>query len=238
MAQTKAEIRLALTQGESLLVTLGLPVLILIGFTTIKVLPLPKGVHHRTEFLVPGTLALAVMATGMVAQGISIAVDRTYGVLKRLGVTPLGRAGLLYAKITAILAVEVVQVGVLFAVGAALGWSPRGNLGLFVVAALLSTIIFTALGMLLGGTLKSEAMIGIANAIYLVFLFIGGMIFPVSSLPSVLQWIAKLLPPLGTSQIFFHTLGVGGSAPAYAWFSLIAWAIVTPLLAIRFFRWD
>lgn len=238
LAQSRAEIQLALTQGESLLVTVGIPVILLVAFTTIKVLPLPHGVTSRTSFLVPGTLALAIMATGLVSQGISTAVDRTYGVLKRLGITPLGKAGMLAAKIAAIFAVEVIQIAVISIVGLLLGWTPKGNVGLFLVAALLASVAFTGLGLLLAGVLRSEAMISISNGIYLILLLIGGMIIPVTSLPSFLQEIAKATPALATSQIFFHSLGVGGSAPALNWIVLSLWAVGAPLLAVRFFHWE
>ncbi len=238
LAQAKSEIRLSLTQGESLLVTILIPVIFLLGFTAIKVLPLPKGVHSRPVFLVPGTMALAVMATGMVSQGIATAVDRTYGVLKRLGVTPLGKSGLLYAKITAILVVEVVQLSVLFLLGLVLGWHPAGNYFDFIVGAILATVAFSGIGLLLAGTLRSEAMIGISNAVYLVLLFLGGMLFPISSLPAPLADLAKILPAQATSQVFYHTLGVGGAVPTSAWIVLIVWAVAAPALAAKFFKWE
>jgi ABC-2 type transport system permease protein len=238
LAQAKSEIRLSLTQGESLLVTILIPVIFLLGFSAIKVLPVPKGIHSRVDFLVPGTMALAVMATGMVSQGIATAVDRTYGVLKRLGVTPLGKSGFLYAKITAILVVEVIQVAVLYIVGTLLGWHPQGNFAIFIVGALLATVAFSGIGLLLAGTLKSEAMIGISNAIYLILLFLGGMIFPTSSLPGLLATVAKVLPAQATSDIFFHALGAGGSIPSSDWTTLIVWAVVAPLLAAKFFHWE
>lgn len=238
LAHAKVETKLALTQSESLLVNLGIPVLALVAFSLIKVLPLPKGSKEPTTFLVPGTIALAIMATGMVAQGISTAVDRTYGVLKRLGSTPLGKGGLIAAKITAIAVVEVLQVIVLMAVGLALGWHPRGSGIAFVASLILATSAFTGIGLLLAGILRSEVMIGLANAVYLVLLFLGGMIFPLSSLPTVLFDLANLLPAAATSQIFYHSLGIGGSISASKWIVLVAWAVLAPLAATRFFRWE
>ncbi len=238
LAQAKSEIRLSLTQGESLLVTILIPVIFLLGFTVVKVLPLPNGVHSRPVFLVPGTMALAVMATGMVSQGIATAVDRTYGVLKRLGVTPLGKSGFLYAKITAILVVEIVQLLILFLLGLFLGWHPNGNYFAFIVGAILATVAFSGIGLLLAGTLRSEAMIGVSNAVYLILLFLGGMIFPVSSLPTPLADLAKILPAQATSEIFYHALGVGGIIPTSAWIVLIIWAVAAPALAAKFFKWD
>ncbi len=238
VAQAKSEIRLSLTQGESLLVTILIPVMLLLGFSEVKVLPLPQGVHSRPEFLVPGTMALAVMATGMVSQGIATAVDRTYGVLKRLGVTPLGKTGFLYAKTTAILVVEIIQLAILFFLGLLLGWHPNGNYLAFVLGVILATVAFSGIGLFLAGTLRSEAMIGISNAFYLILLFLGGMIFPVSSLPTVLADIANILPAQATSQIFYHALGVGGRITTSAWVVLIVWAILAPAMAAKFFKWE
>ena len=144
----------------------------------IKVLPLPAGVTKPVTFLVPGTLALAVMGTGMIGQSIGTAVDRNYGVLKRLGATPLGRSGLMAAKITMIVVVEVFQVVLLFVVGALLGWSPKGNLAEFFLLALLATVSFTGLGLLMAGLIRYEIMTGLSSVLWFILTLISGMIFP------------------------------------------------------------
>ena len=113
---------MTLRRGESLLLALGIPVLLLAFFSEVDVLPV--GTRHPVTFLAPGILALAVMSTAMVSLGIATAFERSYGVLKRLGTTPLGRPALLAAKTAAILVVEVVQVAVLVPVALALGWDP------------------------------------------------------------------------------------------------------------------
>lgn len=238
LTQSRAEIRLALTQGESLLVTIGIPVIALLGLSLTKALPLPKGIHSATSFLVPGTMALAIMATGMVSTSIATGVERSYGVLKRLGTTPLGRPALLAAKITSIIVLEVIQVAILAIVGLLLGWHPSGDFGLFILATLLGTAGFSGIGLLMAGTMKSEVIIGAANGIYLVLLFMGGMIIPLSSLPSVLDTIAKVLPASALSQALYHSIGVGGNIPLWAWATLIVWAIAAPLVASKTFKWE
>lgn len=237
-SQAKTEIKLALTQGESLLVTIGIPVIALLGLSVTKALPLPKGTNSATSFLVPGTMTLAIMATGMVSTSIATGVERSYGVLKRLGTTPLGRTSLLAAKITSIVVLEIIQLAVLAVVGILLGWHPLGNWITFVVAALLATAGFSGLGLLMAGTMKSEVIIGAANGIYLVLLFIGGMIIPLSSLPSALETFARLLPAAALSDALYHSVGAGGGVPAWAWLNLVIWAILAPLLAAKTFRWE
>ena len=83
---------------------------------------------HPVDFLVPGVLSLAVMASAMVSLGIATGFERRYGVLKRLGSTPLSRGGLLVAKTATVLALEVLQIVLVVLVGIAIGWSPPGGL--------------------------------------------------------------------------------------------------------------
>ena len=139
MAQTRTELTLGLRQGEQLLVSLGIPLLVLVFFSLVDVLPIPDGFDEPVDFLTPGVLALAVMSSAMVSLGIGTGFERQYGVLKRLGASPLPRSGLLAGKVGALLTVEATQLVVLGAVGLALGWSPvvtlPGVVGALLVAA-------------------------------------------------------------------------------------------------------
>ncbi len=146
------------------------------------------------DFLVPGVLALSVMATAMVSLGIATGFERRYGVLKRLGVTPLSRGGLLMAKTATVLAIELVQVLLVVIVGAAIGWDVPAGIAPAIGLLLLGTIAFAGIGMLMAGTLRAEANLAAANALFLVLLFLGGMAYPLSKLPSGLEDFAKLLP--------------------------------------------
>ena len=123
LAQTETELRLTARRGENVLVIIVIPVVVLLFFATVGILPAIAG--RPVDFLLPGALALAIIATSLVNLGIATAYERNYGVLKRLGGSPLTRANLLTAKIAAVFAVEVAQVVLLLAVGAlVLGWGP------------------------------------------------------------------------------------------------------------------
>src|SRR5207302_3871909 len=153
-AQTRTEIALTLRRGESLLLILAIPLLLLGFFSVVDVLP--KGdFRHSVDYLTPGVLALAVMSTGMVQLAIGTAFERQYGVLKRLGATPLGRPRLLAAKTASTIAVEIVQIALLLAVALALGWDAHVRLGV-VAAVVLGTIAFSGLGLLMAGRLRGE----------------------------------------------------------------------------------
>ncbi|HWC37310.1 MAG TPA: ABC transporter permease, partial [Acidimicrobiales bacterium] len=190
------------------------------------------------DFLAPGILALAAMSTAMVSLGIATAFERSYGVLKRLGTTPLGRPSLLAAKITAIVLVEVVQVAILVPVALGLGWDPHGDVVPGMVAFFAATVAFAGLGLLMAGALRAEVTLAAANGLYLVLLLLGGMIVPLSKLPGGLADAARLLPAAALSDSLFHALGVGGGVPLEAWLVLLVWAVVTPVAAALTFRWE
>ena len=114
VAQTRLEIKLALRRGESVLVTLIIPPALLVFFGLVDLMPVPA--ELRADYLVPGMLALAIMSTAMVSTGIATAFERYYKVLKRLGASPLPRAGLLVAKILSDLVIEAVQAALIVGV--------------------------------------------------------------------------------------------------------------------------
>ena len=208
-AQTGAEIYMTLRRGETLLLTLGIPVVFLLFFSKVSVVSTPTATP--ADFFVPGILSLAVMSTAMVSLGIATGFERGYGVLKRLGSTPLGRPRLLGAKIVTIVAVELVQAAVLLPVGLALGWNPGGDAATAVAGALgailLGSAAFAGIGLLMAGTLRAEVNLAAANGLYLILLLLGGMIVPLSKLPSGLASFAKLLPAAALSTALHATLG-------------------------------
>jgi len=235
LAQARVELALTLRRGESVLLSLGIPVLLLVFFSTVDVLP--TGTDDPIDFLAPGVLALAVMSTAMVGLGIATGFERQYGVLKRLGSTPLGRPALLAAKTLAILAVELVQVAVLAAVSLALGWRPSGSVAAAVGAMALATVGFAGLGMLMAGRLRGEAVLAAANGLYLVLLLLGGMVIPVAELPGALRAVARALPAAALSDVL-HAASSAAAVPGRAWAVLLVWAVAAPALAAATFRWE
>jgi ABC-2 type transport system permease protein len=235
-AQTRVEMLLTVRRAESLLVTLAIPLGILVFFT--KVDAVNTTLPHPVDFLVPGVLALAVMSSAMVSLGIATGYERRYGVLKRLGSTPLSRAGLLAAKTLNVLVLEAFQTIAIVATGIALGWDPSGGLVAAVGLLLLGTIAFAGIGMLLAGTLRAEANLAVANGLFLVLLFLGGMAYPLYKLPDWLETFAKALPAAALSETLRGVLEAGRSFPTGELAVLVIWAIAAPLAAARWFRWE
>jgi ABC-2 type transport system permease protein len=235
IAQARAETSLQLRRGENLIVTLAIPIGILVFFA--KVDAVSTDYAHPVDFLVPGVLSLAVMAAAMVSLGIATGFERRYGVLKRLGSTPLSRGGLLVAKTATVLVLELLQILLVVLVGVAIGWHVPSGIFAAVGLLLVGTVAFAGIGMLMAGTLRAEANLAAANGLFLVLLFLGGMAYPLAKLPIAMQDFAKALPAAALSETVRAVLSAH-AFPAGELAVLIAWAIAAPLLAARYFRWE
>jgi ABC-2 type transport system permease protein len=236
VAQTRAELALTLRRGESLIVTIAIPLGILVIFA--KVDAIATDYKKPVDFLVPGVLALAVMSAAMVSLGIATGFERRYGVLKRLGATPLSRTGLLFAKTATILLLEAVQALAIIATGAALGWHVPSGVVAALGLLLLGTVAFAGIGLLFAGTLRAEANLALANGLFLVLLFLGGMAYPLSKLPGPLEAFARLLPAAALSECVRAVLSSGRAFPTGSFIVLVVWAIAAPAAAVHYFRWE
>lgn len=233
-AQLRLELVLVARNGESLLLTIGIPVLLLVFFGNVEVLPIDG---DPIAFLAPGVMALAVLSTSLVNLAIGTAFEREHGVLKRLGATPLGRPRLLAAKTLAVLVVEVVQIAVLWALALTQGWHPSPRIG-FVLAVVLGTVACAGLGLCLAGSLKALVTLAAANGLYLLLLLLSGMVIPLGELPGAVRAIARALPSGALAEAVRGSLTADGVVPGRAWVVLAAWAVGAPILATRLFRWE
>lgn len=236
VAQARAEISLTLRRGESVLVTLIIPAALLVFFASAQFLP-PSG--RGISFLLPGTLALAVISSGLVSLGIATAYERYYGVLKRYGATPFPRGGLIVSKLLALLALEAIQVILLVAIGVlAYGWRPHGSLPLALLTLLLGSAAFAGLGLAMAGALRAEATLGLANGLFLFFLLLGGLYVPLDHLPGLLVPLARILPAAALADVLRSALHPAVRIPSGSAIVLLAWAVAAPLIAALTFRWE
>jgi len=236
LAQTRFESGTLLRNGEQLLVALVLPAMALVGLAMSHSPSLGAG--RRIDVAVPGVLALAIISTAFTGQAISTAFDRRYGVLRLLGVSPLGRGGLLVAKALAVLVIELGQGVVITALGLALGWHPQW-LGLLpaTLVILVATWTFVALALLLAGTLRAEGVLALANLIWITLLGLGGVIVPPSQMPSALTHIAVLLPS-GALADGLRAAFSRGQLTLVPLLVLIVWGVVATTAASRTFAWS
>jgi ABC-2 type transport system permease protein len=236
MLQLRAELRIILRNGEQLLLTLIIPIILLAFFGSVDVLP--SGDDEPLNFLVPGVYAVAIMSTAMVSMGIATGFERSYLVLKRLGATPLTRAQLVIAKVLSVFVIEVLQAILLLSLGVALGWQPEGTTWIFALPIVfLGTAAFGGIGLLLAGRLRAEINLAAQNGLYLLFLLLGGMIISRDSLPGPLGTVAQWLPSTALADGLRSALNGSGALLSPVIF-LAVWAVLAPVIAARRFRWS
>lgn len=236
LAQAGLELRLALRQGEQLLLTLVIPVLLtlLLVLTTI----VEAGAGSRVDYFMPGILALAVVSSAFTGLAIATGFERKYGVLKRLGATAMPRWALIGGKALSVLGLLLVQLAVLTALGLTLGWAPGGNVLAALVLVLVGTAAFAGLGLMMAGTLRAEATLAAANLVWFLLLFFGGLLLPVSRLAGDAAAVLQFLPSAALADGLRSALGDGPGSPVGHIAVLAAWAGLASAAAVRWFRWE
>ncbi|MDQ0664358.1 ABC-2 type transport system permease protein [Arthrobacter ulcerisalmonis] len=236
LLQGKYEALTMLRNGEQLILAVVLPLLALVGLT---VTPFLDGMgSSRINVAVPGILALCAMSTAFTGQGIATGFDRRYGVLRFLSTTPLGRGGLIAGKVLSVLAVLCLQVVVVSLVALALGWQPTAAGWLPGLALLaLGAAAFTALGLLVAGTVRPEATLAITNLMWILLGAMGGIVIPAERLPAAAQAIVHFLPSgaLGESM---RAAFLDGAVDGGAALILLLWTVIAGAAAIRWFKWN
>lgn len=236
LAQAAFDLVSMMRNGEQLLVSLLLPLGVLVGLHHVRSIDLGPG--DRGDLAAAGALALAVMSSAFTAQAIATGFDRRYGVLRLLGTTPLGRGGFLLGRSLAVLGVQLIQAVVLGAAAALLGWHPAlSGLPWAVLVWLLGTWAFVALALLFAGTLRAEAVLALANLVWMALLVLGGIVVPATTLPPVLRQLAPYLPS-GALGDGLRSALTEGSLDARAALVLLAWSLLGTAAVARWFRWS
>jgi len=233
-AQAGTEMRLALRNGEQVLLTLLIPIVLLVGLSTLDVVPLPE---PRIAAVAPGVLALAVMSTAFTGQAIALGFDRRYGVVRRLAATALPRWLLVAGRLVAVLGVVALQLVVLGGLAAGLGWRPEpAGLGWALLLVVLGCAAFGALGILLGGTLRAEIVLAVANLVWFLLLVAGGIAIPLDRLPEPLAAVASVLPSGALADGLRDALTTGAAPGAGPVLVLLGWTVVAAAVAVRTVR--
>jgi ABC-2 type transport system permease protein len=238
-AQTVMELRLQSRNAEQVLLTMVIPlVLLVLGARANEIVDLGPG--RTIDIITPGILALAVLSTSFTSLAIATGFERRYGIIKRLGASPLPRWGLLFGKIGAVVIIEVLQLAILSGVGLLMGWEPHGGLaavGQVLALIVLGTAAFGSLGLLIAGTLRAEATLAVANLLYVLLLVGGGLLVPLSRYPESARHALQLLPSGALGQGLRDTFA-GDGPSAFTTVVLLVWAVCASLLVSRTFKWE
>lgn len=231
LAQGRVEAKLMLRHGEQLLVNLVIPAAVLIAAAYVPLF----GDQTSFNSLVPMVFAVAATSAGFTGQAIALAFDRRYGALKRAGASGVPPWTIITGKILGVLATVVVQVVVLGAIALYLGWRVSLAGALFgLVALFFGVAAFTAMGLLMGGTLSSEMVLALANLIWIAFMGIVGWVVYSGDLAHAGVW--NVVPTVALAGALAEAVELRFNA--IAWCSLAVWSVVAIVGAVRLFRFD
>ncbi|WP_019204377.1 ABC transporter permease [Tsukamurella sp. 1534] len=231
-AQTRMELTLLLRNGEQLLLTMFIPIALLVGLT---VLPIGDDAT-RIEYLVPAIMAVAVMSTAFTGQAIAVGFDRRYGALKRLGATPLPTWGVIAGKTLAVIIVVALQAVILGGIGLALGWRPDApGLLMWLPVLAAGVFAFASLGLLLGGTLKAEVVLALANLLWFAMAAVGSLVVVHRHIPDAVVWIARITPSGALTEALTRA-STGNGFDVIGVLVLLGWGAVGSAAAVRLFR--
>jgi ABC-2 type transport system permease protein len=237
-ALTGNELRLAMRRGESLLATFVIPIGTLLVFSAFDVSG-GTAAGRPVDRMLPGSMALAVIAAAMVSLAIATGFERSYGVIKRLGGSPAGASAVVASKTVSVIVIEAVQAVLLVGIALSIGWAPgpAASAPLLVAGLVAGTVAFAGFGLLMAGTLRAEATLALANLLFLLSLVVGGIVLPLEKLPGAVASVASVLPPATLTRVL--SIGLGGAGDATEPLILLAgWAALFAVLASRRFRWD
>lgn len=233
LALLRVDLRAAIRDSEQLLLTIGIPAALLIFFSTVDVLPTGDG--EPVDFLAPGILALAVLSMSFVRLAIGLGFDRGFGAIRRFAATPLRVSEFWLAKLMATVLLTLAQCLVLGAIALALGWSPSIH-GSFPLALALGVAAFVGLAFVISGLTDGLRALAIANGLYIVLLLVSGIVFELDQLPGWLEAAVRWLPSTALAELFRQGLA-GAGGPSWAWLTLTLWAVASPIIAVRVFRY-
>lgn len=237
LAQAGWDLRAVLRNGEQLLVTFVLPLGVLVGVLRSGVpdlSPLPQG-----QAAWAGALGVAVVSSAFTGQAIAYGFDRRGGVLRLLATSPLGRGGLLAARVLAVLAVVLLQLVVLTVAALLLGVDlAPASVAAALPALALGTAAALAAGLLLASVVRAEAVLALANLVWVAVLVAGGLVLPAERVVGAGGAALVAWSPTGALGEALRVAATGSTVALGPALALLGWGLLLGLAARRALRWD
>ena len=233
--QTKWEFLLNARNSEQILLLVLIPIVILIVLTKTTII---GGDTTELALALATVLTVSTFAAGFTSLAIATAFERRSETLVFLGTTSLTRVEVVLAKSLGSFLLAIFAGLFTFAAAMILGWTPTPLTLLIPLWILLGVFSVSGFAYLLAGTLRAEAVLAIANGIFVIVLMFGGVIFTFgTSITNVLEFF----PPLALKNLiqFSVTDGseISGINVIKAMSILTVWGVIGHMLASRFFKW-
>jgi ABC-type multidrug transport system permease subunit len=194
------------------------------------------------DFLVPGLVGMNLMGSGLWGLGFTVVMARSRKLLKRFAATPMRRSHYLLSFMLSRLIFLVLEVGavVVFA-QLAFGFTVRGSWLSVVLMIMLGGFTFSGIGLLVAARPTTiEGVSGLMNFIMLPMWLLSGTFFSSERFPQVFQPFIKALPLTALNSTLRSLMNEGATVSSN-WAPitiLIAWCVVSFIIALKIFKWQ
>lgn len=208
------------------------------GFRRVDVPGLPTGISYL-QYFVPGILGMTLLFTGAMV-GMVVLMDRQFGFLKEVMVTPASRVSIVLGRIAGGVSTSLIQALVILAISILMGFPVSGflqGIGAFIVMFLISAI-FISLGLILSSRLRDvHDYNNIMNFMVFPIFLLSGALFPLQNLPEAIR-IFSFVNPLtyGVDALRGLLIGVSAFPLAFDVGILVVTSFVIVIIAASAFR--
>jgi ABC-2 type transport system permease protein len=231
------EIRRMLRNRRTVVLTLVFPIVLFLLFRSNKRLVAVQGTELTAATTMIGVAVYGAMLAAT-SGGAMVSIERALGWSRQLRVTPLRPAAYISVKIATAMLLGFFSMAVIYAAGwidgVAMSPSEWITTGILAWAA---SVVFAALGLLMGYLLPAENVMQVMGFVLAMLGVLGGLFWPVNSLPSAMQTIAPYMPTYGVAAIARFPLVGGAFDPAWL-VNMLLWTIVFAGGAMLLFRRD
>ena len=228
------EFKLSLKNGEQFLLLVIIPVAVFLALTQTAII---GGEKWDIAEALSASITVSVLAAGFTSLAIATAFERRSGTLVTMGVTPISRVELVVGKTLSTVYLAAISVLVLGLVALVLGWRPTMSATLIPLILLLGIASVTGFAFLLAGTVRAEAVLALANGIFVFAMIFGGIVFQYSG---TVGTVIELFPPAALSNCMSHVLdSTSPDSPPFlvSIGVLLVWSVVGTLASAKFFKW-
>ena len=194
------------------------------------------------DFLVPGLIGMNLMGSGLWGLGFTVVIARARKILKRFAATPMRRSHYLFSFMLSRLVFLVVEVAAIIAFAwLVFGFTVRGSWLSLTLITMLGGFTFSGIGLLVAARPTTiEGVSGLMNLIMLPMWLLSGTFFSSERFPQVLQPFIKALPLTALNNALRAVMNEG-SALSSNWIPiavLLAWCLVSFVVALKIFKWQ
>lgn len=237
------EFKRRLRNRRTIIFTVVMPVALFLLFglplkgTALTETPIKDGGLSVAAYVLISMAVYGAMVASTAAGG-AVAIERASGWSRQLRLTPLQPVAYIAMKVISALVLGLVAVVATYLAGAICGVTmPVQALVLSGLVAWLGSLVFTALGLLIGYLVPSDNVMQFLGPILAILALFGGLFTPLNNFPQVIQDIAKFTPVYGLGEIARAPL-TGAAFDGWAVVNIVAWLAIFAIGAALAFRRD